>query len=393
MAIRSENELRQARRALFEAFPRNPTAEDAVRFQKLLAHEILTTEGEQRVEREPIRRNHLRAVRLYGDAIAYTLLSRYAIRQLSRNTGKPPHLTGQGDAFQLVLDCACAIAERGVPPLLADLTNVVKNSDLLGCVDPDLPIIIECKLSKVKEATFERQGRRGRQLARFESIGEFLRNGRGRIFGEDTERCTIEVTHIPRFSYDVVDEIVASALKHRPVAVTPSPDELYAAALCGEIADTASAIARLRGEPGEQIALASSLDPLRSGTWDVPPPILWAIGPAARWALMEGDVAISHTMRVQALVGTSRNNLRVNSVVALPGRVPWGYEILVGHESLTMSANIVLDVVYCHETIESAGEKLLEQTEKAVTLLRELSNVGVAADGQLPSFGRSDGRR
>jgi hypothetical protein len=197
---------------LFEAFPPTTEPTDILNFQFLLADEILRTESEQRMEDSQLRRFHLRLLRLYGDGVAHRLLSTYAIRQLSRNSGTPPNLLGQGAAFQLVRDCAAEIAHRGIPPLLADLTNVVKNGDLIACFEPNSPRIIECKLSKVKNSRFERQGRRGRQLARYQSIHAFLDEGRGRIFGEDKELVTVEIGGTPRFSFSTVDAIVKSAL-------------------------------------------------------------------------------------------------------------------------------------------------------------------------------------
>jgi len=354
---------------LFDVFPRTPTPDDSIRFQRLLAREILQSEAEYALEKTESLKEHLRAVRVYGDALAHTLLSRYAIRQLSRNPGNHPDLLGQGKAFQLAMDCAEALAGQRIPPLLADLTNVVRNGDLIACVDPNLPVMLECKLSKVKDVRFERQGRRGRQLSRLESIGALLRDGRGRVHGESTDRYTVEVTCVPRYSYAIVDEIVASALQRRPSMVTPSPNELYAATMVGEVVDSTSGVLQLWAEQNDLVAIGSSLDPLQSGTWDIPPPVLWDIGREAQWALMERDVAVSHAIGVGALVGLTRDNVRVTSVIKLPGELPWGYEVLVDDEAVTVSANVVLDVVYCHRTVESAGEMLLELAERVVTLM------------------------
>ena len=369
--MRSTDELKRARRDLFDAFPYRPTPDGSLRFQQQLIEEILRTEREQVADRSDDRTAHLRAVRLYGDALAFSLLSTYAIRQLSRNTGKAPYLSAQGKAFDLVAECATVVAESGVSPLLADLTNIVKNGDLLACADRDLPAIVECKLSKPSVPHFERQGRRGRQLARIESITEFLRVGRGTIFGEGKERTTVEIDHFPRYGYAIVDELVDSALQHKPVAMIPSADELYAVSLVGETADVSAAIAGLRVQESDHVAVGSSLDTLLSGTWEVPPPILWMLSPPGRWALMEGEVTISHAVRVEALVGLEQEGARVSGVVELSGSVPWGYSVDVREdEPLTISANVVLDVIYRHETLASAGARLLAMAERAASTLR-----------------------
>jgi len=92
---------------------------------------------------------------------------------------------------------------------------------------------------------------------------------------------------------------------------------------------------------------------------------------------MDGDVAISHAVRIEAFVGLTRERVHITSVVPLPGRVSWGYEIFVGDECFMMSANVVLDVIYCQQTIESAGEMLLECAERAATILQEPSNISL----------------
>jgi hypothetical protein len=357
--VRSDDDLRAARWRLFQTFPFAGDAMELFRFQRALAEEILRTEAEQRQTKGLARRDHIRAVRIYGDALAHTLLSRYSLRQLSRNTGKPPHLSGQGAAFQSVLASAEAVAAEGAPVLLPDLTNVVRNADLLLCSDPDLPLLVEHKSSKVKKTAFERQGRRGRQLARLSSIGNFLRTGRGRIFGEKQERRTIDAPTSPRYSYAEVDKIVVSALRHEPVTLALSPNEIVSAARDGQRADSASAMASLKVSPGDHMAVGNSLDPLRDGIWEAPPPVLWDISPDARWAIMEGDVVITHAMRVEALVGAARGDICIVGVTDGAGVIPWTYQLATDSGPLTISANVVLDVVYAHQTVESATEEML----------------------------------
>jgi hypothetical protein len=350
---------------LFDAFPSDPTPNDALHFQRLLADEILRTEAEQHLERSQLRKEHVRLVRIYGDALAWSLLSRYAIRQLARNTGKPPHLTGQGRAFDLVMDCASELAAQGMASLVADLTNVLRNGDLIACDDDDAPTIFECKLKGV-DPKFARQGRRGRQLSRLESIGEFLRCGRGCIFGVKDDLRTVQISHVPHFSYEIVDQITASALEHRPVAVALSSHEFYAAGMAGESAEFSSVLRQITHKPGRQIAIGSSLDPLCQGVWDALPPILWPIDRASRWALMEGDVAITHGMCPDVFVGLERGHVRTVAVADAPGQVPCTYKILVGDKEVTIGGTVVLDVLYRHYTVQSAGDLLLETAEVSV---------------------------
>lgn len=80
---RSSAELTNARRTLFEAYPFSPSADQAWRFQQLLVEEIARTEQDLRDDAAGLVKAHLRGVRLYGDALAFQLLSEYALRQLS----------------------------------------------------------------------------------------------------------------------------------------------------------------------------------------------------------------------------------------------------------------------------------------------------------------------
>jgi hypothetical protein len=155
------------------------------------------------------------------------------------------------------------------------------------------------------------------------------------------------------------------------MAVTPSPDEFYAAGLLGEVGELASVLANLTRNPGDHMVVGSSLDPMQSGAWDVLPPILWDIERSAQWALMERDVGISHGVRVEAFVGMTRGATYVSRVLPQSGKLPQGFEVRTDDELVTMSGNVVLDVVYRHHTIESAGEMLLELAEKFLRFHKE----------------------
>lgn len=374
MALRNDQELQEARRALFEAFPRSPTPDDLLSFQRRLVHELLATEGERKQSGGEELREHIRMVRLYGDALAFQALSVYALRQLARNSGKPPSLSGQGPGFELALECCEVVNSQGVPALLADVTNVLKNGDLVLCVDSDAPQIVECKLSAVKDIRFERQGRRGRQRARIESIQNFLLSGKGRFFGDDRDRQTVELSTTPRYNYHIVDGIIVRALNHQPSVSQTSEFELYSAALNGEQADSEPAIRAWGVTFGERLAIGGSSDPLRGAWPDIRPPLLWDLSDAARWALMEGDVGLVHVVRVDAFLGQRRGAVHVQRTIETSGLFPWSYEVIVDGEPLVVGPNMLLEVLYAHETIETASQRLLELAQKASAILTAPSN-------------------
>ena len=147
-----------------------------------------------------------------------------------------------------------------------------------------------------------------------------------------------------------------------------SGQELYSVALIGETCDSETEISRWNLQSSERIAVGSSTDVLTQVRTTTAPPVLWDLSREARWALMEMDVCVTHAVRIETFVGIQREDLVVRAVVDTAGHVPWGYEITVGAESVTVSANALLDVVYGHETIKSAGSRLLEIAEKFLAL-------------------------
>ncbi len=183
------------------------------------------------------------------------------------------------------------------------------------------------------------------------------------FFGEERERRTIELSVARSFNYPIVDQIVSSALDHRPMLLCFSENQLLSAAICGETLDDTATI-QSWASAGDRIAIGSSLDPI-DGCWpDVSPPIIWDLLPNVRWALMEGDVAVIHAIKVDAFLGMERGRARIRSIVDMTGRPPWGYEITVGEDVLVVTPNLLREVIYLHQTIDSAAESVLELAEK-----------------------------
>lgn len=363
--MRSNERLRDARRAIFDTFPFELAPASVVRYQEVLADEILRSEAEKRAWPSPAVGMHLHRLRVYGDALAHMLLSRYAIRQLARNPGRPPALTGQGKAFSLVIETAYAIAADNVCPLVADLTHSIRNGDVIACEDPHRPRIIECKTSKPKREYFERQGRRGRQLARRTSIDHFLREGHGVIFGEDHGRDTLELTRVPEYSWTALDRLARLALDRAAVAISPQPGELISVAYTGESIDAQAAVLQMGIGPGGHAMIGTTSEALSWSPSDVPPPICWEIAPEARWALMEGEIAVTHVIHLETLIGFTREDRRITAVVEVSEQIPWRFEVMIGDEIVSMSATLARDVVYCHKTMTSAAEEALDAASEA----------------------------
>jgi hypothetical protein len=365
----SVEDLRAARRTLFDALPISSDCLALMSFQRQVVEEILRSEAER--GDSPAIGRHIHAVRSYGDCLAFQQLSTYALRQLRRNSGKPPDLSGQRAAFRLPLDLCAAANEAGVPAILCDATNVLRTGDVVLCRDPDLPDIIECKASqRAPDPRFLRQGRRGRQLARIEKVTEFLRTGKGQLFGDPRLRRTIELKHVPQFDFAPVDKMVSRALNHDPCAEALNEYQVYVACILGEEVDYGDLLRSWSVGEGECVMIAAASEPLRDGWADIRPPAMWETSAECRWALMEGDVSLLHLVRANALVGIGRGDIKVVAAVPRPADVEadttWVYRLDVGDEPMFMSPSALYHMAYGHETLESCRERMLEAAEWTV---------------------------
>ena len=369
--VRGDEELREARRALFEALPQSHECKHLLAFQRRIVQEILSSEAELKNGADV--RAHLHMVRLYGDALAFQWLSVYALRQLRRNKGaKPPHLSGQGKGFDLALDSCALLNENGAPAILCDITNVLKNGDVVVCADPDLPVIFECKASGRPPARFERQGRRGRQLSRIESIGNFLVKGEGKLFGDQRYRQTAVIKNVPEYEFGPVEKTGRSALEHHPSVLVPNEFQLYSAAILGEAADFSDKMSGWNVQAEERVMIAAASEPMAGGWADIRPPVLWDLSTECRWALMEGDVSLLHAVRANALVGVSRGEMRVLAAVETPqhceAETSWVYELSVAGDQIFISPSVLFEIAYGHETLESARRRFLDMAEAATSI-------------------------
>ncbi len=82
----------------------------------------------------------------------------------------------------------------------------------------------------------------------------------------------------------------------------------------------------------------------------------------------------SRLVRLDAFVGLRRDESVVGKLLKTEGRFPWGYEVVVNGEPVTTGPNPMLEVMYGQETIESAGQRLLDLAEAALEILKDPSN-------------------
>lgn len=97
-------------------------------FQRALAEELFDSELGAGLD----DRWHRHLLRLMGDALAWQVLSRHAIRERARDNRRSPTLSGQGSDFGFVIEVAQQIAHGGSVPVVCDLTRLLGLGDIVA---------------------------------------------------------------------------------------------------------------------------------------------------------------------------------------------------------------------------------------------------------------------
>ncbi|MGJ7556697.1 hypothetical protein ACSFBI_22100 [Variovorax sp. RB3P1] len=109
-------------------------------------------------------------LRCFGDGIAFTYQSKYALKHLMFDEKyeakqQPGFMTGK-KGFAREYRVLCSGIRAGVPVLLADITNIIRHGDVCAMGGPD-PVPIEVKSSRTKRARPQRQVSQLQALADF----------------------------------------------------------------------------------------------------------------------------------------------------------------------------------------------------------------------------------
>lgn len=112
-------------------------------------------------------------LRCFGDGIAFTYQSKYALKHLMFDENykakqQPGFITGKM-GFTREYRILCRGFKAGVPVLLADITNVIRHGDVCALAGSD-PVLIEVKSSRT------RRERPQRQLSQLQVLADFYDN-------------------------------------------------------------------------------------------------------------------------------------------------------------------------------------------------------------------------
>jgi hypothetical protein len=349
----SYEEYLAVRRRLVDTFRAIDSAQSFFDFQVALADEIRATEPAAHAHRDEESRYHIRQLRLIGDALAWMALHPYALRKLSPNFGAPPSLTSQGEAFDATVDMAREYAEKGVPVVIADLTNCLSVGDVVLCADPERPTLAESGGSLERMG----KGRKGRQMRRSLSILELLHKGSTTLEGNEVQTVVFEIHDEKSSSWAAVAEAVRLALDHgHGTAVHSKSDVMWA------IRDDQE----LGGGPPPEIdqvtkGFGSACVALNSRVLEEPsplvaPPLVWPLPPDIQLALFERDVRIVHVIDLDAFMQSETDGVRVKSIDLDD---PYGVVVGANDWEERIAGRFLDDVLYGFETIESAANTII----------------------------------
>jgi hypothetical protein len=165
--------------------------------------------------------------RCFGDAIAFTYMDRFSLKQCYYSVDKPQSKQGAGsiaDKSGLLNEIGLLefALQKGVPALLTDLTNTIRHGDVCLMGGPD-PYLIEVKTSNHLNSRGKRQRRALAKLQRFFE-SDYAEGLRGIPYVRRQEIGSPERTHTGD-----LNACIADAEKNGQSVVSPERGLFYIA--------------------------------------------------------------------------------------------------------------------------------------------------------------------
>jgi hypothetical protein len=297
---------------------------------------------------------HIRQLRLYADGLAWQVLHPHVIRQLAKNPSRPPSLINQGEAFDNVLRSARQhLEEDGLPVLVADITNIIKIGDLIIVTHPEFPQIVECKTQRPHPKRWM-QGRFGRQISRALGTLRYLSGKPTKVHGEDHVRHVVESQHKAERNWEAVRTCVGAALDHGHGFVELSEHELVCACHYTQLSDALDALGGRANRFPQPLFLGTSRGLFERFDGLLPPPVVWPLAPAGRFAVTEGEIVVIHFVSATALEHEG-DGWRIQ----VTGPDPCHVSVFLEEDEYRFSDRFIADVLYGFETVDSCVSGLL----------------------------------
>jgi hypothetical protein len=318
-------------------------------------------------------------LRLLGDALAWKILDRHSLRELSRDRLRPAHLSSQGKDFDFVLQVAENSAKRGDFPLICDLTNLLAVGDLLVVGSSGLTIF-ECKNRtvpmRVPSGRLARQEERAREAAEYLESG-LLKTGTRNQLAIDIDEPPYEYAALR----DCVEQSYANPpdgaglvkLGERDFILALRPGQRKVKELLGPLSNELDAKEwRLTYAQGFSGAIWYP-SPFRSN------PFLLPLTIQQRCDLVHGDLIVSRVVDIAKFEYSGEvDGLHIEFSVALKGG-ELNFQARVDGESVELSNRFIEQVFWDFKNLAKMRAMVAEMVAKWTVASRALQDEGVHA--------------
>ncbi|PGW87626.1 hypothetical protein COE01_00670 [Bacillus thuringiensis] len=209
------DELRARREEIYEKFDKINDSYDFFMLQKIILEEILVAERALVSKQEDIYlwREHLDRIYAVGDALVWTVLDCFTIRQLGKYESVRTNLLSQEDVIRDIVSNYEKKAHQGLY-ILADLTRCLTIGDVVEIIAPDKIIIHESKSSQPEKftATNILRGRIGRQFSKAFWLQKLLENGFEKLYNQEIPTKVIEISSPKTTHIHLIPELVEQCL-------------------------------------------------------------------------------------------------------------------------------------------------------------------------------------
>ncbi len=146
-------------------------AEDRIRHYRIHAAQQHSKHSQYYRSRLPSLRRSIYYWKMFGDAIAFLYIDRFALKHVFYNTKNTDPRQDAGfisgsTGFPLEIEAMNTLFHLGVPCVLTAVTNTIRYGDVCVLTGPD-PSVIEVKASRTKDR------RRARQRRNMQTLSEF----------------------------------------------------------------------------------------------------------------------------------------------------------------------------------------------------------------------------
>lgn len=346
-----------------------------VDFQLELANAIIFGEKYLDSSDKKLAQLHITRLRNYGDYIAWMLLNPHTINVLSTGRAiRPPSLHTQGKGLEGTFAAAGMLVDKGELPLIADVTNVIRTGDVIGCVDREAPAIIEVKTGSGTYCS----PRTKRQVKAVSDRYEYLKTDESKTLVSPLVR---EQCDNPVKSATGVDVHMSRAWGSVDAVTTMGRETGEGWACIGQ-GDLVIAVRHDVGTPDID-GIVSSCGVERLGELvcpfvvgvtvtnteprpRIPPHVWWPIQKENAWALSESEVMLLHLVEPQQFKRMKIEGGRFLAIKysASRSREFFGFVVEVDGEQHHVGPNMLEHVVYGFATMESVAKVIIEFIRK-----------------------------